>query len=190
MTMMNPETDAKPISARDEVIRQAQTAVIERMRQDLAAACNTLVTTGRIEEGLTCHAVQGEFHATMDMGPGMGGDAAGPSPGFFARAAIVGCVGIGVKMTAAREGLAFRSVDVTIECDFDDAALMGLSPRTAAPLETRIRIEIDTDEDRATVQNLVDRVLKKDPWYLALRDAQVVQHEIHMAADADAAPAA
>ncbi len=180
MTMMNPDNDAKPIPARDEVIRQAQNGVIERMRQDLDAACNTIVTTGRVEEGLICHAAQGKYHATMDMGPGMGGDAAGPSPGFFARAAIVGCVGIGVKMMAAREGLVFRSVDVTIECDFDDAALMGLSPRTAAPLETRIRIEIDTDEDRATVQSLVDRALSKDPWYLALRDAQVVQHKVHM----------
>ncbi|MCW3784746.1 OsmC family protein [Defluviimonas salinarum] len=190
MTMMTSETDAKPTPVRDEVIRQAQTAVIERMRQDLAAACNTLVTTGRIEDGLTCHASQGKFHATMDLGPGMGGDAAGPSPGFFARAAIVGCVSIGVKMMAAREGLVFRSVDVTIECDFDDAALMGLSPRTAAPLESRIRIEVDTDEDRAAVRSLVDRALSVDPWYLALRDAQVVQHEIHMAADAGAAPAA
>ncbi|MCB2135120.1 MAG: OsmC family protein [Rhodobacteraceae bacterium] len=182
MTMMQTETAAKQMPARDKVIRQAQTAVIERMRQDLAAACNTLVTTGRIEDGLTCHATQGKFRATMDMGPGMGGDAAGPSPGFFARAAIVGCVGIGVKMMAAREGLVFRSLDVTIECDFDDAALMGLSPRTAAPLASRIRIEIDTDEDRAAVQDLVDRALSKDPWYLALRDAQVVQHEIHIAA--------
>ena len=181
MTMMQPETAAKQIAARDEVIRQAQTAVIDRMRQDLAAACTTLVTTGRIEEGLTCHAAQGKFHATMDMGPGMGGDAAGPSPGFFARAAIVGCVGIGVKMLAAREGLAFRSIDVRIECDFDDAALMGISPRTAAPLESRIRIQIDTDEDDATVRSLVDRALSKDPWYLALRDAQVVHHEVQMA---------
>ncbi|MDW4551677.1 OsmC family protein [Defluviimonas sp. D31] len=190
MTMMKPEADVKPIPARDEVIRQAQSAVIDRMQRDIAAACNTLVTTGRIEDGLTCHAEQGKFRATMDMGPGMGGDAAGPSPGFFARAAIVGCVGIGVKMMAAREGLVFHSVDVAIECDFDDAALMGLSTRTAAPLESRIRIQIATDEGRAAVQGLVDRALSKDPWYLALRDAQVVQHEVHMVADAGAAPAA
>jgi uncharacterized OsmC-like protein len=190
MSMMKPEADAKPIPARDEMIRQAQTAVIDRMRRDLDAACNTLVTTGRIEDGLTCHVAQGKFGATLDLGPGMGGDAAGPSPGFFARAAIVGCVGMGVKMMAAREGLVFRSVDVTIECDFDDAALMGLSPRTAAPLESRIRIEIDTDEDRATVQSLIDRALSQDPWYLALRDAQVVRHEVHMIADTGAATAA
>ncbi len=184
MTMMRSTPAAPPIPARDDQIRVAQNAVIERMRKDPGAACSTLVTTGRIEAGLICHVTQGKFRATMDMGPGMGGDAAGPSPGFFARAGIVGCVGIGVKMLAAREGLAFRSVDITIECDFDDAALMGLSARTAAPLASRIRIDIDTDEDRATVQDLVDRALSVDPWYLALRDAQVVSHEVHMIAAA------
>lgn len=169
---------------RDQVIRDAQNAVIDRMSQDLEAACSTLVTTGRIEEGLACHVTQGKFEAMLDLGRGMGGDAAGPSPGFFARAAVVGCVGMGVKMLAAREGFVFRSLEVTIECDFDDAALMGLSPRTAAPLMSRIRIEIDTDDDPAAVDDLVERALAMDPWFLALRDAQVVQHEVHLTAPA------
>jgi uncharacterized OsmC-like protein len=187
MTMMTSDTNTKTIPARDEMIRQAQAAVIDRMRQDLDAACNTIVTTGRVEDGLICHAAQGKFEATMDMGRAMGGDAAGPSPGFYARAAVVGCVGIGVKMMAAREGLVFRSVDVRIECDFDDAALMGLSLRSAAPLETRIGIDVDTDEDPVTVRALVERALSVDPWFLALRDAQAVHHEITLTAAAPAA---
>ncbi|WP_111428346.1 OsmC family protein [Rhodobacteraceae bacterium DSL-40] len=169
---------SQPLPARDEAIRVAQTAVIDRMRADIDAACSTIVTTGRIEEGLACEVLQGKHRATLDLGRGMGGDAAGPSPGFFARAAVVGCVSMGVKMMAVREGLLFRSVEVTIECDFDDAALMGLSSRTAAPLESRLRIAIDTDADLATVLNLVERALSADPWYLALRDAQVVRHEV------------
>lgn len=171
---------SQPLPARDEAIRAAQTAVIDRMRADLDAACSTIVTTGRIGEGLACEVVQGKHRATLDLGRGMGGDAAGPSPGFFARSAVVGCVGIGVKMMAAREGLFFRSVEVTIECDFDDAALMGLSSRTAAPLESRLAIAIDTDENLAAVRSLVERALSADPWYLALRDAQVVRHEVRM----------
>ena len=180
MTMSDRNTMTRSIPARDEAIRQAQTTVIERMKADLDAACTTLVTAGRIEHGLTCRVTQGRFSATLDMGRGMGGDAEGPSPGFFARAGVVGCVAIGVKMMAAREGLVFRAVDVRVECDFDDAALMGLSPRSAAPLETRICIEIDTDEDRATVDNLVERALAVDPWFLALRDAQLVHHAVHL----------
>lgn len=162
------------------MVRAAQTRVIDRMRADPEAACSTLVTTGRIDEGLACRVTQGRHSATLDLGPGMGGDAAGPSPGFFARAAVVGCVGIGVKMMAAREGLAFRAVDVSVECDFDDSALMGVSLRSAAPLESRIRIAIDTDADPAAVDALVERALAVDPWYLALRDAQIVRHEVRV----------
>jgi len=189
MTVMTSNT-AAPLPARDEAIRTAQTAVIERMRADLDAACSTLVTRGRIEDGLTCSVSQGKFTATVDMGRGMGGDCLGPSPGFFARVGIVGCVGIGIKMMAAREGLVFRALDVTIECDFDDAALMGLSPRSAAPLASRIRIEIDTDVDRAVVDDLVERALSVDPWFLALRDAQVVHHEIVIPKAPDRPPVA
>lgn len=177
MTMMTSDTVSHPAASRDEMIREAQSAVIDRMCADLDAACSTLVTTGRIEEGLSCRITQGRCQAVADLGRGMGGDATGPSPGFFARAGIVGCVGIGVKMMAAREGLVFRSMEVTVECDFDDAALMELSPRSAAPLASRIRIEIDTDEDPAAVDALVERALAVDPWFLALRDAQVVRHE-------------
>lgn len=69
---------SQPLPARDEAIRAAQTAVIDRMRADLDAACSTIVTTGWIGEGLACEVVQGKHRATLDLGRGMG-DAAGPS---------------------------------------------------------------------------------------------------------------
>ncbi len=104
----------------------------------------------------------------------MGGGAAGPSPGFFARAAIVGCVAIAVKMLAARRGVAFRTVDVSVEMDSDDAALFGMGTGRAAPLETRIGIDITTDANDSIVRDIVDQALEMDPWFLALRDPQSV----------------
>ena len=181
MTMMKPTNAAADVPARDAAIREAQTAVIDRMRADMAAACNTLVTTGRIDEGLACHVTQGKFAATLDMGRGMGGDATGPSPGFFARAGVVGCVAIGVKMLAAREGAVFRSVEVTVETDFDDSALLGLGTATAAPIETRISIAVESDEYETRVREIVDRALTMDPWFLTLRDPQKVIARVKVA---------
>ncbi len=181
---MNKETPGNKrslASHRDAAIQKAQLAVMNRMQANLEAARSTITATGRIEEGLTCVVEQGPHRAVLDLGPAMGGEAAGPSPGFFGRAAIVGCVGIAVKMLAAREGLVFRAVTVTVENDFDNAALMGLSRRSAAPLETRLQIEIETDEEDATVGDLIERALTNDPWYLALRDAQVVRHKTRVA---------
>ncbi|WP_172330650.1 OsmC family protein [Mangrovicoccus sp. HB161399] len=159
----------------DARIREAQSRVIARMEADLSAARSTIVTTGEIGEGLACQVQQGRFSAVLDLGPGMGGTAAGPSPGFHARAAICGCVAIQVKMLAAREGLAFDRVLVTVETDFDDAALFGLGDGPAAPLETRVAIAIDSAEDSDRIEALVDRALEMDPWYMALRDRQRVR---------------
>jgi uncharacterized OsmC-like protein len=61
----------------------------------------------------------------------MGGEDAGPTPGYYARAGIVGCVAIGIKMAAARACYNFRRVDVRLECDFDDRAFYGLCDQTA-----------------------------------------------------------
>ncbi len=160
---------------RDAVIREAQEKVIARMEADREAARTTIVTTGRIAEGLVCTVEQGPFRAVTDLGRGMGGDAAGPSPGFFARAAIAGCVGMGVKMLAAREGVAFDHMTITVETDFDDSAIFGLGDASAAPLVTRVRIDIESDAPAEAVADIVDRALEMDPWFLALRDAQVVE---------------
>lgn len=110
----------------------------------------------------------------MDMGPAMGGEATAPSPGFFAKAGLVGCLAIATKMTAARAGLNVRSVHVDVETDSDALAIFGMGGGNAAPLDTRIMIAIDSDEPDARINALVDQVLTIDTWFLALRDAQPV----------------
>ncbi|WP_238364022.1 OsmC family protein [Mesobacterium pallidum] len=159
----------------DTQIRAAQAQVIARMEADPDPCRKTYVTTGRIGAGLACEVRQGRHAIVTDLGPAMGGGALGPSPGFLGRAAIVGCVGIGVKMMALREGLTFDAMTITVETEFDDTALMGLGANSAAPLRTRVRIEIDSPESAAQVAAVVDRALEQDPWFLALRDAQVVE---------------
>lgn len=158
----------------DNAIQLAQRKVIKRMLSNPSAAMSKIVTQGQVGEGLSCTVREGKFTAVTDLGYGMGGNAAGPSPGFYARTAIAGCVAIGVKMAAARDGISFRKVDVTVTSDFDDLAIFGLGDSTAAPVETQILIRVDTDASRQTVSDLIERVLEMDPWFLALRDPQTV----------------
>lgn len=159
---------------RDAEIRDAQAAVIARMKSDPDKARSTIKTNGHIGEGLACHVTQGRFEMVLDMGKAMGGACAGLSPGFHGRAAIAACVAMAVKMLAARESVRFEAVDVSVEMDFDDAALFGLGSGNAAPLDTRIAIDVRTDADECTVQDIVDQALAWDIWYLALRDPQQV----------------
>lgn len=159
---------------RDAHIRDAQNAVIARMKSDPSKARSTVKTNGHIGEGLACHVTQGRFEIMLDMGRAMGGECAGLSPGFHGRAAIAACVAMAVKMLAARESVRFEAVDVSVEMDFDDAALFGLGSGHAAPLDTRIAIDVTTDAADSTVRGIVDQALAWDIWYLALRDPQQV----------------
>lgn len=128
--------------------------------------------TASIKDGFVCNFTQGNQNAVMDMPPVMGGDDAGPTPGFYARAGIAGCVSIGIKQAAVLADLEFEQVTVDIETDFDDSAIFGLGTQSAAPLETRLSIRIETTEPEAVVNKLIDEVLERDPWFLALREAQ------------------
>lgn len=169
----------------DDRIRVSQSSVIARMNADPGACKRTYVTTGRIRAGLACQIEQGPFSVTADLGLAMGGDASGPSPGFYARSAIIGCVGIGIKMLAVREGLVFERMAVTVETDFDDSALMGLGPNPAGPLRTRVIVDIESKDDPARIAEVTNRALERDPWFLALRDAQIVEPHVNVSATAE-----
>jgi OsmC-like protein len=110
----------------------------------------------------------------MDMPKAFGGDGSAPTPGFFVRAGLIGCVAIGIKMTAAREGIPLESVDVDVEMDFDDGAAFGLGGNSAAPLETRLTIALKSPAPWAAVADMAQRALAADTYYLAIRDAQRV----------------
>jgi uncharacterized OsmC-like protein len=155
--------------------KQALMRVIGVFEKRPEKARSTNHATACVRDGLQCNFTQGDKKAVMDMPPIMGGDDTGPTPGFFARAGIAGCVSIGIKQAAILADLEFDQVTVDIETDFDDAAMFGIGTGSAAPLETRLSIHVETTETEAEVTRLIDEVLERDPWFLALREAQTVK---------------
>jgi len=159
---------------RNAEIRAAQEQIIAQYREKPSEAFSTSSASARIENGLTCTFRQGDREAIMDMGKALGGDDKGPSPGFFIRAGLAGCLAMGIKLTAIREAIVLDAIDVDIEMDFDDGAMFGVGNNTAAPLATRFVITLQTSAPSANVTAMVERALAADPYYLALRDAQNV----------------
>jgi uncharacterized OsmC-like protein len=159
---------------RDDALRSAQERAISIIQRKQSAALHSAKASGRLGEGLRCTVSSDELDVRMDMPKAFGGDGSAPSPGFFVRAGLIGCVAIGIKMTAAREGIPLESVDVDVEMDFDDGALFGLGDNTAAPLETRLTITLKSPAPWSAVGEMVRRALAVDPYYLAIRDAQRV----------------
>jgi uncharacterized OsmC-like protein len=163
---------------RNEQIRAAQERVIQVYRKKPQAALSSVAANGRIEQGLTCRARQGDHEAVMDMSKALGGDEAGPTPGFFIRMGLVGCIAIGIKLTATREGIAVGAIEVGVDMDFDDGAMFGVGENSAAPLLTRFTIAIESSAPWGEVTAMVDRALAADPYFIALRDAQNVTTQL------------
>jgi len=163
---------------RDISIKEALDRVAEVYRKKPATALSTSSVVGRVEDGLVCRITDGDQEVVADLPEIMGGDDAGPTPGFFARAGLAGCVAMGIKMEAAQSGIQCKSVSVQVETDFDDLAFYSLGDKSAAPLETRLVIEIDSDLDEESLSELVNELLERDTWFLALRDAQTVKTSI------------
>ena len=159
---------------RDIAIRSAQERALSVFERKPSAALSSVKASGRLDEALRCAVSLGELEVTMDMPKALGGDGSAPTPGFFIRAGLIGCVAIGIKMTAAREGVPLESVEVDVEMDFDDRAMFGLGDSTAAPLETRLTITLKSPAPWAAVERVARRALAADPYYLAFRDPQRV----------------
>lgn len=164
--------------AGNNTIKAALDRLADVYRKKPSTALSTCSVVGTIEKGTLCRVTDGVHEIVTDLPKPMGGGDAGPTPGYFARAGLAGCVAIGIKMQAARAGYLFRSINVQVETDFDDRAFYGLGDKPAAPLETRLAIEIDSDLDEETLSEFVNDVLDRDTWFVALRDAQAVKASI------------
>lgn len=163
---------------RNAQIRAAQERIIAIFQKKPSAALSSIRASGHVGDGLTCRVRQGDHEAVMDMSKPIGGDGTAPTPGFFFRASLVGCIAIGIKLAATREGIAIDVIDVDVEMDFDDGAMLGVGGNSAAPLETRFTIALRSAAPWEQVTAMVDRALAADPFFIALRDAQSVKTHV------------
>ncbi|MGH2445117.1 MAG: OsmC family protein [Candidatus Limnocylindria bacterium] len=81
-----------------------------------------------------------------DMPAAVGGSASRPSPGWFLRAAIAGCVASLATMRAAQLGMADFTCEVEVDSESDDRGILGLDPSVpGGPLSMRIQLRIAAD---------------------------------------------
>ena len=81
-------------------------------------------------------------------------------------------------MAAQRAGLTLRKRHRRPRNGFRRRRHVGIGEQTAAPLETRLAIRLDFDAPAAALEALVEQALAIDPYYLALRDPQVVKTSV------------
>jgi len=126
--------------------REAQLRAISVYERRPERAQGTERGVAEVREGLSCIYEQDGHRLSMDMPAAIGGSDDAPTPGFFGRAAICGCLAIGIKMTAAREDMHLKSVRVKIEQDWDNRGVLAMGGASAVPSDTRLVIEVSSPE--------------------------------------------
>lgn len=145
-------------------------AAIERSQKALTLKPDLGKGTGvskvRITNGLACEIQEGNWKMNAGMPAGVGGDGSAPTPGVYGRAALGACLAIGYMMKAAELEIPINNLEVQVEADFDDGALLGTADRNIPPgyLEIRYTINIESNAAEEIIMQLLDDGDARSPY--------------------------
>ena len=168
--------------ASSEKIATTLKHVTDIFEENPARALGTDKTTARLADGLKCTVRERDHTAIVDMVEKMGGDGAGPSPGFFGRAALTSCIAIGLKMTAVRAGIQIDAIEVDLEMDWDNRGLFGLGDSPVGATGIRLFISVRSEAPEQAVQAIVQESLKNSPWLQTFAAAQKIVPVVQVSA--------
>lgn len=165
-----------------EKIRAAVMRVSSVLTQRPEFGRDTKVSTVKVLRGLTCEIREGNYTLTADMPEQIGGEAAGPTPGVYGRAALGSCLAIGYMLKAAVMNIPIERLEVEIQADFDDGALLGTAPADVPPgyLEVRYSVKIDSDASEESIMEMLDEADRHSPYLDVFRRAQLCRREVNI----------
>lgn len=167
----------------NEKIRSAFVRISDALTRRPAFGLGTGISKATIKNGLTCEIQEGSWSMTADMPEQVGGNAAGPTPGVFGRAALGSCLAIGYMMRAAAMNIPVSGIEVEIQADYDDGALFGTAPNVPPGyLEIRYAVTIDSDAPEETIINLLDEADRHSPYLDVFRRTQTCRREVNIIA--------
>ena len=109
-----------------------------------AVAQKTYVTRVHIRDGLTCDIEEGPWTLTADLSATAGGNAAGPTPGTLARAALGSCLAMSYVMWAAQLNVPLHQVAVEVQADTDLRGMYGVDDIPAGYSAVRYVVSVQS----------------------------------------------
>lgn len=123
----------------------------------------TAITKVRVRDGLTCDIEDGDWKLTVDMDKVSGGEAAGPDPGVFGRAALGSCLAIGYSLWAAKLDVPILAVEVEIHADYDARGMYGVADLPAGWTGLRYTVRVKSPAPEADVLRVLDEADAHSP---------------------------
>jgi uncharacterized OsmC-like protein len=165
----------------NERIQSAIERVSKTLLQRPAFGLGTGVSKVSVTNGLTCQVQEGDWKFILDMPEQVGGNASGPTPGVFGRAALGSCLAIGYKMKACQMGLRITSLEVEVQADYDDGALFGT--REDIPpgyLEVRYTVTVECDASEEVIMKMLDEADQHSPYLDVFSRAQTCKRTVQI----------
>ena len=134
----------------------------------------------RIKNGLTCESQEGNWKFVTDMPESVGGNAEGPTPGVLGRAALGSCLAIGYMMKAATLNIPITNLEVEVQADYDDGALLGTSNVAPGYIEVRYTVTIESEAAEEDILKMIDEADQHSPYLDVFSRGQTCKREVHI----------
>ena len=142
-------------------LKELQTPIKARYREEPEAAVITLKAQGAIGEGVTCSVETGRALVEAGLHPATGGTGLHACSGDMLLEALVACAGVTLNAVATALGLEVRDARITAEGDLDFKGTLGVERQSPVGFrDIRLAFDIDgelSDEELATLIKLTER---------------------------------
>jgi uncharacterized OsmC-like protein len=165
-----------------EKIKTAIERTKKALRLKPSLGKGTGVSRTCVTGGLTCEVQEGNWKFKVDMPESVGGNNLAPTPGVYGRAALGSCLAIGYMMKAAELDIEIRHLEVEVQADFDDGALLGTAENEIPPgyMEVRYLIHIESDAPEEKIMAMVNASDAHSPYLDIFSRAQKCIREVNI----------
>src|SRR2546430_8403426 len=137
-------------------LKDLQTPLKEKYRQQPESALLTLRAEGRLGEGVTCSVNTGRAMVEAGLHPATGGSGAAACSGDMLLEALVACAGVTMNAVATALGIQVRDATIEAEGDLDFRGTLGVSKEVPVGFQNiRLRFRLDTGASEGEIANLV-----------------------------------
>lgn len=148
----------------------------------------TFVTRVLVRDGLTCDIEEGPWHLTADLPRQLGGQAAGPTPGTFGRAALGSCLAMCYVMWAAMLGVPLTNVAVEVHADADTRGLLGFEEVPAGYTDVRYVVSLTSPAPTEDIIRILDTAEGHSPYMDVFRRPHAPRRIVHITTTEEETP--
>lgn len=138
-----------------EELKNIQTPIKEKYREQPDAAIITLKAQGKIGEGISCKVETGRALVEAGLHPATGGNGMLACSGDLLLEALVACAGVTLSAVSTAIGVDIKDATVKAEGDLDFRGTLGVSKEVAVGFKAiRLSFFLDSDATAEQIQTL------------------------------------